>query len=223
MKKRILFLCALIAIFAVVLMAQTNSGIFRVNGANAGVFNGPLYFEATAGSGPLAGILGSASNTLKVVQTDGATAAALLASSATVGTAGTTAGSVVFNNATSGSITLSPPTGALGSVSQVLPDYAAALPAVFSCGSTGTGSQTCAPATANGKTQIYNGQSTLSSNAATITFPNTFTSTTSYFCVANDVTTRANPVQMVPASATTATITNTTGGSDVIQWVCVGN
>jgi hypothetical protein len=54
-------------------------------------------------------------------------------------------------------------------------------------------------------------------------FPNTFTSTTSYFCVANDVTTRANPVQMVPASATTATITNTTGGSDVIQWVCVGN
>jgi hypothetical protein len=83
MKKRILLLCALIAIFAVVLMAQTNSGIFRINGANNGVFNGPLYFEATAGSGPLAGILGSASNTLKVVQTDGTTAAALLASSAT--------------------------------------------------------------------------------------------------------------------------------------------
>jgi hypothetical protein len=41
--------------------------------------------------------------------------------------------------------------------------------------------------------------------------------------VANDVTTRANPVQMVPASATTATITNTTGGSDVIQWVCIGS
>jgi hypothetical protein len=211
MKKRILLLCALIAIFAVVLMAQTNSGIFRVNGANNGVFNGPLFFEATAGSGPLAGILGSASNTLKVVQTDGTTAAALAVSSA------------VFSNATSGSITLAAPTGALGTVSQVLPDYAAALPAVFSCGSTGTGNQTCAPATANGKTQIYNGQSTLSSNAATITFPNTFTSTTSYFCVANDVTTRANPVQMVPASATTATITNTTGGSDVIQWVCVGN
>jgi hypothetical protein len=41
--------------------------------------------------------------------------------------------------------------------------------------------------------------------------------------VANDVTTRANVVQMIPASgASTATITNTTGGSDVIQWICVG-
>jgi hypothetical protein len=68
----------------------------------------------------------------------------------------------------------------------------------------------------------YNGTSTLSSNAATITFPVAFTSTTSFNCVANDVTTRANVVQMVPASASTATITNTTGGSDVIQWVCLG-
>jgi hypothetical protein len=40
--------------------------------------------------------------------------------------------------------------------------------------------------------------------------------------VANDVTTRANVVQMIPASGATATITNTTGGSDVIQWICVG-
>lgn len=93
---------------------------------------------------------------------------------------------------------------------------------VFSCDATGTGSQTCAPLVNTWKSQIYNGKSTLSSNAATITFPYAFTSTTSYFCVANDVTTRANPVQMVPASATTATITNTTGGSDVIQWICVG-
>lgn len=110
-----------------------------------------------------------------------------------------------------------------GNVTETLPAYAGGMPVWFSCGSTGTGSQTCAPAAANTKTQGYVGQSTLSSNAATITFPNTFTSTTSYFCVANDVTTRANPVQMVPASATTATITNTTGGSDVIQWVCVGS
>lgn len=97
---------------------------------------------------------------------------------------------------------------------------------VLSCGNTGTGNQTCAPAAsgANLRAPItYVGESTLSSNAATITFPVGYTSTTSYFCVANDVTTRANPVQMVPASATTATITNTTGASDVIQWICTGN
>jgi hypothetical protein len=93
---------------------------------------------------------------------------------------------------------------------------------VYSCGATGV-NQSCSPAAADGKAQIFNGQSTLSSNAATITFPSAFTSTTSYFCVANDVTTRANPVQMIPASGTTATITNTTGGSDVIQWICIGH
>lgn len=96
----------------------------------------------------------------------------------------------------------------------------------MSCGNTGTGSQTCAPAASGANLRLpmgYVGESTLSGSAATITFPFGFTSTTSYFCVANDVTTRANPVQMIPASATTATITNTTGGSDVIQWICTGN
>ena len=94
---------------------------------------------------------------------------------------------------------------------------------VLSCGSTGSGNQTCTPGAVNGKQQIYVGESTLSGNGATITFPNTFTSTTSYFCIGQDVTTRANPVQMVPASGTTATITNTTGATDVIQWICTGN
>jgi hypothetical protein len=143
--------------------------------------------------------------------------------SLTLGTAGSAVGQAIFNNATSGTVTLAPPTGALGTVTDILSLYSGGLPPVLSCGSTGTGNQTCSPAAVNGKQQIYVGQSTLASNVATITFPNTFTSTTSFFCVANDVTTRANPVQMVPASATTATITNTTGASDVIQWVCVGN
>lgn len=97
---------------------------------------------------------------------------------------------------------------------------------VLSCGNTGSGNQTCASA-ASGATLrtplTYVGESTLSANTATITFPVTYTSTTSFFCVANDVTTRANPVQMVPASASTATITNTTGATDVIQWICTGN
>lgn len=103
------------------------------------------------------------------------------------------------------------------------PDSTGGLPVVISCGSTGVGNQTCSPAAATVKTQVVNGSSTLSSNAAVITFASAFTSTTSYFCVANDITTRANPVQMLSTSASTATITNTTGASDVIQWICVGN
>lgn len=129
---------------------------------------------------------------------------------------------VGFTNATSGTITLAAPTGALGTPTLTLPTYSGGAVVGFSCGSTGSGNQTCSPTAVNGLMHAYNGQSTLSSNAATITFPAAFTSTTSFFCVANDVTTRANPVQMVPASASTATITNTTGASDVIQWLCLG-
>jgi hypothetical protein len=66
------------------------------------------------------------------------------------------------------------------------------------------------------------GKSTLASNAQVVTFSTSFTSTSTYQCVANDVTTRANPVQMVQTSASTATITNTTGATDAIQWICVG-
>lgn len=106
-------------------------------------------------------------------------------------------------------LTSSPPTTGLGTT-------------VYSCGNTGSGNQTCAPAQGV-RYQTYVGESTLAANTATITFPAAYTSTTSYFCVANDVTTRANPVQMVPASTTTATITNTTGATDVIQWICTGN
>lgn len=40
----------------------------------------------------------------------------------TLGVSGTSAGGVAFNNATSGSITIAPPTGALGSVTMTLPD-----------------------------------------------------------------------------------------------------
>lgn len=142
---------------------------------------------------------------------------------ASFGTVGTAVGQAVFNNATSGSITVTAPTGALGTATNTLALYSGGLPIVFSCGATGTGNQTCIPAAVNGKQQIYVGQSNLSSNSATITFPNSFTSTTSFFCVVNDVTTRANPIQMLPATASSATITNTTGAADQVQWICVGN
>lgn len=103
-----------------------------------------------------------------------------------------------------------------------LPNATAGVPVMFDCASTGSGNQTCSPTAAAATTKIYSGKSTLAANAAVITFPVAFTATTNYSCVANDVTTRGNPVQMVPTTAATATITNTTGATDVIQWLCIG-
>ncbi len=95
------------------------------------------------------------------------------------------------------------------------------LPLLIGCGAT-TGNANCANTASAGTARIYQGQATLASNAAVITFGVAFTSTTTYACVANDVTTRANVVQMVATSSTTATITNTTGASDVIYYICSG-
>jgi hypothetical protein len=102
-----------------------------------------------------------------------------------------------------------------------VPNATGAMPVVLYCGSTGSGNQSCSPAAAAATTKIYAGHSTLASNAAVITFSPAFASTT-YDCVANDITTRANVVQMLSTSNSTATITNTTGASDVINWICVG-
>lgn len=121
---------------------------------------------------------------------------------------------------TTNTVTLSSPAPA-SSVTVTLPSATGGVPLLLYCGSTGTGNQTCSPAAAAATTKMYAGHSTLSSNAAIITFPTVFASTT-YDCVANDITTRANVVQMISTSASTATITNTTGASDVINWVCIG-
>ena len=101
------------------------------------------------------------------------------------------------------------------------PSISGGLPIVIACGATTTGTANCAD-TATTNAQIYYGKATLASNAQVITISPGYTSTSTYYCVGNDVTTRANPVQVVPTSATTFTITNTTGASDVIQYVCVG-
>lgn len=103
-----------------------------------------------------------------------------------------------------------------------LPTATGGLPVVLDCGATGSGNQTCAPVAATALTKVYAGSSTLAASSAVITFPTAFAATTSYQCVANDITTRANPVQMLSTSASTATITNTTGATDVINWICVG-
>lgn len=102
------------------------------------------------------------------------------------------------------------------------PSVSGGLPIVIFCGATSTGTANCSD-TATTNAQIYHGIATLASNTQTITISPGFTATADATCVANDTTTRANPVQCVVASATTITITNTTGASDVISWMAVGH
>jgi len=184
------------------------------SGAVSNDFSGSTgTFKTSTGVGTFGGSSNSFSGAVTITPT----------ASLVLGTSGSAVGQLILNNATTGTVTLNPATGALGTESLSLPVNAGGLPIVESCGSTGSGNQTCSVAAVTPKTQIYVGESTLAANAANITFPNGFTSSTSYFCVANDVTTRANPVQMIPSSGTVAAITNTTGATDVVQWICLGN
>lgn len=104
------------------------------------------------------------------------------------------------------------------------PSNAGSMPAIYNCGSTGSGNQTCTPAAVGGAYHVISGQSTLSANNAVITFPagTVFTSTTSFACSATDQTTVTNPVKAVPSAANTVTLTDTTGATDVIGWICAG-
>lgn len=141
-----------------------------------------------------------------------------------LGVAGTSVGSVALNNATSGSVTLQPPTGALGSAVVTAPSITGSLPIITSCGASLAAAGTCANTTGGGTFHIVTGSALLASNTSTITgISPAFTSSTSWWCVANDVTTRANPVQAIPASGTSLTITNTTGATDLIQFGCFGS
>lgn len=102
------------------------------------------------------------------------------------------------------------------------PTTTGGVPVVIACGSTTTGAGTCANTAAGATAKVYFGAATLASNAQVITLGVGYTGATTFYCVANDITTRANPVQAVPTTAATFTITNDTGASDVVQWVCVG-
>ena len=128
--------------------------------------------------------------------------------------------SVVGDNVTTSGVVL----GKLlvNGVTTSFPTAAGGLTAAYFCGAT-TGSTTCANTATNGTARVIGGIATLASNSAVISaISPAFTSTTTYACVANDLTTRASPVQVANTSASSITITNTTGASDVINWVCVG-
>lgn len=166
----------------------------------------------------------TAANAVKFTGADGSTAAGLTASSLALGTAGSTAGSLAFANATSGTITLAPPTGALGTVTVTLPALTGSLVTGTTCGASLAAAGACPNTTLGANGHFFAGSFLLSGSTSTVTgISPAFTSATSWWCVANDVTTRANPVQAIPGSGSTLVITNTTGATDLIQVICAGN
>jgi hypothetical protein len=92
----------------------------------------------------------------------------------------------------------------------------------FSCGASLAAAGTCAN-TSGATYKVLSGTYLLAGNTSTIVgiLP-AFTSSTSFNCVANDITTRANVVQAIPASGTSVVITNTTGATDLISMICAG-
>jgi hypothetical protein len=77
------------------------------------------------------------------------------------------------------------------------------------CGATSGATATCTPVSGVGARTI-GGIATLAGSTQVLTFLPAFSSSSSYSCVGDDITTRANPVQVVATSATSITITNTT-------------
>lgn len=128
--------------------------------------------------------------------------------------------SLVMPGSVSGSTEIKPQSAASGTTS--LPTITGSLPLAYFCGAT-SGDATCANTDTAGTGRVFGGIATLASNSAVISaISPAFTSTSTYTCVANDLTTRANPVQVANTSASSITITNTTGASDVINYLCVG-
>jgi hypothetical protein len=184
---------------------------------------GDILLATQTGGNTQAGIMIDGTNGQVNLYGAGVKQAQVTATALNLGVAGTTTGTLTLSGSTSGTITVTPAATA-GTATLTLPAITGGVPVLHDCGSTGSGNQNCTAAAVSTNTRIFAGHSTLSGSAAVITFPApAFTATTSYECVANDVTTRANVVQMVTTSSSTATITNTTGATDVISWICAGN
>lgn len=98
-----------------------------------------------------------------------------------------------------------------------------AVPMFESCGASLAAAGACPNTAENANFHITHGTFLLSGSTSTVTGITAYTSSTSWNCVANDITTRANPVQAIPGSTTTLVITNTTGATDLISVICAGN
>lgn len=98
----------------------------------------------------------------------------------------------------------------------------APLAGIVSCGS----SATCATPTQLAGGVVTMGTATLATGTVTITGLPDFSSGTSYVCTWSDQTTAANGIgKVVYVSASSITITSniTSGNSDSVSYVCVGN
>lgn len=92
---------------------------------------------------------------------------------------------------------------------------------IYSCG-TVAANGTCANTSLIGTGHGIAGIATLAAGTSTLTgISPAFTSSSSWFCTSNDVTTITNPSKCVPASASTLTCTGT--GTDNIVFTCEGN
>lgn len=112
-----------------------------------------------------------------------------------------------------------------GAANLTLPQKASSgLPILLDCGAT-TGSAACAATATSTTAIVYIGRATLTSNSAPITFSPAFTSSGTVQCIGSDITTRSNPVTIIPSSGSVVSINNGTSGggaADVVQYTCIG-
>lgn len=147
----------------------------------------------------------------------------------TSGVSGTTAGAFILNNATSGTISLAPTTGALGTVTATFPAANITVPgAVFtSC----TTSLSCAaPATTSSTVKVAYGNASLSSaspsTASVSGISPAFGATSTMFCTATPVGTTAAIAAAGLAINITSTSAFTVTGPNTVttnfNWTCIG-
>lgn len=166
----------------------------------------------------------SVSRVITFADPGGADSVAYLAASQALSNKTIPTSGVGFTNATSGTVTMAAPTGALGTPTVTIPAITTALSGSLSCGNALAAAGTCGNTAQAGTFKVLVGTYVLGSNSSAVTgISPAFTSSTSWNCVANDITTRANVVQAIPQSASAFTITNTTGASDTISVICAGN
>ena len=103
-----------------------------------------------------------------------------------------------------------------------LPTNTGGVPVLYGCGAT-SGNATCANTSGGATARVITGLATLASSSAVISgISPAFTGTTTFSCTSNDQTTVGNPTKVVNTSSSSITITNTTGASDVVAYVCIG-
>lgn len=102
------------------------------------------------------------------------------------------------------------------------PAVSSGIPGAYFCGPT-SGAATCPNLWTSTTARVIGGLATLASNSAVISgISPAFTSTTSFSCTSNDQTTVGNPTKVLNTSTSSITVSNTTGASDTVAWICIG-